>query len=240
MIVVTLTSWTKRINNVKRVVESIMDNTVQPDRVYLNLSSTEFKGIPLPKDLVDYFKSDNRLIINWVPGPNTKSMKKIFPILKYLDDGDIIIDADDDILFPKDLIESRLKDFEDNDKRYCISSNTHTTVGFKGKMKVISAMTLFQARMFKHWEKFVTKDILETSNDDRTYLHLLWLNGYFNKGCTKWSVFDLLKDYNLNLDDSLSTKNKNFISGGRYDVVAQRVFYQPMNRTILNSFGLWR
>ena len=35
-------------------------------------------------------------------------MKKILPILKYLQDDDIIIDADDDILFPKDLIESRL------------------------------------------------------------------------------------------------------------------------------------
>ena len=104
MIVVSLTSWTKRINNVKKVVESIMENTVQPDRVYLNLSKTEFKGISLPKDLTDYFKSDKRLFINWVDGPNTKSMKKIFPILKYLQDDDIIIDADDDIIFPKDLI----------------------------------------------------------------------------------------------------------------------------------------
>ena len=131
MIVVTLTSWTKRIHNVKKVVESIMDNTVQPDRVYLNLSKTEFKDVPLPKDLVDYFKSDERLVINWVSGPNTKSMKKIFPILKYLNGEDIIIDADDDILFPKDLIESRVKDFNDNGRRYCISSNTHTTVGFR-------------------------------------------------------------------------------------------------------------
>ena len=216
-----------------------MDNTVQPDRVYLNLSKTEFKDVPLPKDLVDYFKSDERLVINWVSGPNTKSMKKIFPILKYLNGEDIIIDADDDILFPKDLIESRVKDFNDNGRRYCISSNTHTTVGFRGKMKVVSAMSLFQAKMLRGWEKFVTKDILETSNDDRTYLHILWLNGYYNKGCTKWTVHELIKEYDMNLEGSLSGKNKNFISGGVYDVVAQRVFYQPQNRTILNSFGLW-
>ena len=66
MIVVTLTSWTKRIHNVKKVVESIMNNTVQPDRVYLNLSETEFQGIQLPQDLIDYFDSDDRLILNWV------------------------------------------------------------------------------------------------------------------------------------------------------------------------------
>ena len=50
MIVVTLTSWVKRINNVKTVVESVMKNTLQPDRLYLNLSKTEFEGINLPKD----------------------------------------------------------------------------------------------------------------------------------------------------------------------------------------------
>ena len=70
-----------RIDFVKKVVESIMKNTIQPDRLYLNLSKTEFDGIELPKDLVDYFQSDERLIINWVEGENTKSMKKIFPIL---------------------------------------------------------------------------------------------------------------------------------------------------------------
>ena len=53
MIVVSLTSWTKRIQYAKKVVESIMKNTIQPDRVYLNLSKTEFNGIDLPEDLVD-------------------------------------------------------------------------------------------------------------------------------------------------------------------------------------------
>ena len=112
MIVVSLTSWTKRIQYAKKVVESIMKNTIQPDRVYLNLSKTEFNGIDLPEDLVDYFNSDERLVINWVDGENTKSMKKIFPILKNLTDDDFIIDGDDDKLFPSDLIESRLNDFE--------------------------------------------------------------------------------------------------------------------------------
>ena len=89
MIVVTMTSWVKRIENVKSVVESIMNNTVKPDRVYLNLSKTEFDGIELPKSLVDYFNSDERLVINWVGGENIKSMKKVFPILKELNDDDI-------------------------------------------------------------------------------------------------------------------------------------------------------
>ena len=74
-------------------------------------------------------------------------MKKVFPILQYLDDDDIIINTDDDIIWENDLIESRLNDFERNGRRYCISSNTHTSVGFNGQMKVVSAISLFQKKM---------------------------------------------------------------------------------------------
>ena len=223
----------------KVIVESIMNNTVKPDRVYLNLSKVEFEGIPLPKDLVDYFNSDNRLIINWVSGPNTKAMKKIFPILDYLQDDDIIIDADDDILFPADLIESRLKDFNDNGGYYSISSNPHRSINFNGKMKVVSATSLFQKKMLKNWKKFVSQEILNTNNDDRTYLHILWLNGYLNRGCTKWPVQELLKKCDMNLGFKLASHNT-FKFGGAYDAIALRAFYQNQGRTINTSFGMWR
>jgi len=238
MIVVSLTSWTKRINNVKKVVESIMNNTVQPDRVYLNLSQTEFSGTPLPKDLVDYFNSDKRLIINWVKGPNTKAMKKIFPILDYLQDEDIIIDADDDILFPKDLIESRIKDFEKYGRHYSISSNQRMSVGFNGKMKVVSATSLFQKKMFKKWRLFVTSEILATNNDDRTYLTLLWLNGYLNVGCSKWNVQTLLKEYDMRLDKPMSG-DKSIKMGRVYDRIAQKEFEKITEKKIIDSFGIW-
>ena len=237
MIIVSMTSWIKRIKHVKFVVESIMKNTVQPDRLYLNLSKTEFDGIELPQDLVDYFNSDERLIINWVSGPNTKAMKKIFPILTYLKDDDIIIDADDDILFPKDLIESRLNDFERNGRKYCISSNDHRSVGFNGQMKVVSAMSLFQKKMFKNWNKFVIPKILETNNDDRTYLHLLWLNGYYNKGCSKWTVQELLYKYDMKLESSI--RSNNFKGGRIYDIIAYKEFYKPLGKEINKSFGIW-
>ena len=240
MIVISLTSWVKRIHNVKRVVESIMDNTIQPDRVYLNLSKSEFEGIDLPKDLVDYFNSDDRLIINWVPGLNTRAMKKVFPILKYLQDDDIIIDADDDILFPKDLIESRLKDFESFGRKYCISSNTHRSVGFNGQMRVVSAMSLFQKKMFNHWQRFVTQTILDTNNDDRTYLYLIWLNGYLNKGCTKWDIYTLLEKYDMKIGFTLKSATGGFKTGRIYDRIAQKEFNKISEKNIFDSFGFWK
>jgi hypothetical protein len=239
MLVVTMTSWTKRIGNVKRVVESIMDNTVKPDRVYLNLSRTEFEGIKLPKDLVEYFENDERLVINWVDGENTKSMKKVFPILKYLDDDDLIIDADDDILFPKDLIESRINDFEKCGCCKCISSNTHISIGFNSKMKVVSAMSFFQKKMLNNWEKFVNDVVIHTYNDDRTYLTLMWLNGYLNKGCSKWSVQELLEKFGMK--DNFSMKDNHIhLIGRRYDMVVNEDFKKRTGRNIIDSFGYYQ
>ena len=238
MIVVTLTSWIKRIENVKTVVESIINNTIKPDRVYLNLSKTEFNGIELPKDLVEYFNSDDRLIINWVEGENTKSMKKIFPILKYLNDDDIIIDADDDILFPKDLIESRIKDFEKKNKQYQISSNSHKTVGFDN-MCVVSAMSLFTKRMLKNWEIFVNDRVIKTYNDDRTYLYIIYMNGWRNCGPSKYTVQELLDKYDMKLQDSMCS-NKIHMVGRAYDNEVKDEVKRITGKSIKDSFGYWK
>ena len=41
-VVVTMTSWTKRIGNCASIVKSLLGNTLKPDVVYLNLSTEEF------------------------------------------------------------------------------------------------------------------------------------------------------------------------------------------------------
>ena len=240
MIVVAMTSWIKRIGSVKKVVESIMENTIIPDKVYLNLSKTEFEsnGVQLPQDLVDYFNSDERLIINWVEGENTKCMKKIFPILKYLNDDDIIISADDDILFPRDLIESRLNDFNKFGKKYSITSNTKLAIAFT-KMYVVSAVSLYTKRMLKNWDKYIDANIINTYNDDRTYLYMLWLNGYLNKPCTKYNVVELLERYGLNMDENGLSKNKQITIGRKYDMVAAKRLSKMSNKNVKYLFGFF-
>ena len=86
-----MTSWTKRINNVKPVVENFMRGTLQPDRLYLSLSVEEFSNreSDLPKDLVEYFNTNEKLILNWVEGVNTKTMKKVFPVLQDIEELEI-------------------------------------------------------------------------------------------------------------------------------------------------------
>lgn len=235
MIVVTLTSWTARIGNVKRVVESIMDNTVKPDRVYLNLSREEFMGVPLPKDLIEYFYSDDRLIINWVDGPNTKSMKKTFPILKYLDDDDIIIETDDDILVPDTLVEFRLKDFENNGKRHPVTSSQRKC--WIGNQYVVAPCTIFTKRMLNNLDKFVDENIIHTYNDDRTKLYIFQLNGYTTVPCTRWTERGLKKlTYR-----AIEGMNENHIYpvGKEYDKIVEDRVYELTGTTIDKAFGFF-
>lgn len=239
MIVVSITSWIKRIGYVKKVIESIMDNTIQPDRVYLNLSKSEFENVELPKDLVAYFESDERLIINWVDGENTKTMKKVFPILQYLDDDDIIITADDDIIFPNDLIESRIKDFNAFDRKYSITSNK-CSIGIFRNMNVASAISLYTKRMLKNWDRYVNDDIIKTYNDDRTYVYILWLNGFLNRPCSKYDVKELLKFYSLSLTETSMSARKQVIVAKNYDVVANNRMKDITSKNILDIFGLFQ
>lgn len=239
MIVVSITSWIKRIGYVKKVIESIMENTIQPDRVYLNLSKSEFVNVELPKDLVAYFESDERLIINWVDGENTKTMKKVFPILQYLDDDDIIITADDDIIFPNDLIESRIKDFNAFNRKYSITSNKCSIRIFRN-MNVASAISLYTKRMLKNWDRYVNDDIIKTYNDDRTYVYILWLNGFLNKPCSKYDVKELLKYYSLSLTETSMSARKQVIVAKNYDVVANKRMKEITSKNILDIFGLFQ
>jgi hypothetical protein len=160
---------------------------VVPDRVYLTLSSLEFPGgeRDLPPDLYRLTLSSNKVILNWVD-TNWKSFKKVFPILPYLEDDDIIIDIDDDMILPNDFIESRMKDFKDNGCEHPISSNLNKSVNLDNL--VLQCYSLFTKKMLANYNLLVNERVLNTFNDDRTYLYLIHLNGYTLKPCTKWCV----------------------------------------------------
>ena len=116
-----------------------MNNTVKPDIVYLNLAMVEFpnKEANLPKDLVQLSKDDSTFKINWVEGPNTKPWKKVFPILDYLDDDDLIIIVDDDCDIDPCLVELRIKEFNEHEGKFAISGggcypSTHLNIPLLG------------------------------------------------------------------------------------------------------------
>jgi hypothetical protein len=236
LIVVTMTSWTKRIGNVKKVVESVMSNTILPDRLYLNLSKTEFEGIELPTDLVEYFDSDERLIINWVEGENTKSMKKVFPILGYLDDDDIIINIDDDALLPKGFIENRYSEFKIKQSPITSCNNPkHHIIDKSLGVWSCGAGSLFQKKMLNGYEKFINDTLIHTYNDDWCYSTLLWINGYKFTPCSSYSMQNGSIDKN---GTKLKKYNDIEPMGRNHVYVDRKQMYNILEKRLTHLFGV--
>lgn len=196
-IIVTMTSWKKRINNCVRIIDDIENNSLVPDKIYLNLSVEEFpnKEKDLPNELVKQMSKYENFIINWVEGKNTKSIKKVFPILKFLDDSDIIINTDDDIIIPKDFIKSRVSDY----MKYNSPITGGTTKQCRGVvfrevcgidyMKTATACCLYTKRMLRGYDLLMNDDIIRYFNDDMIYSALVYLNGYNFVPCSDYSIW---------------------------------------------------
>ena len=129
-IIVSLTTLPSRINKIHKVIESILNNTIKPDVIYINIpkfSKKEKKEYIIP----DNIKNIERVIINIIDedyGPVTK----IYPtLLKENDPESIIICIDDDKEYDKNLINHLVMSSEKyNNKCICITGWNYINLGF--------------------------------------------------------------------------------------------------------------
>ena len=176
-IVVSMTSWRKRIENVPLVVESILQNTLKPDTIVLNLSEEEFpeKEQSLPKsvkNLVD--KGIIELI--WTHG-NLKAFKKIIPTMKKYPD-DMILAVDDDFYYPDDFIET----FVEKHRQYPDSPISGNPFRVNGAIGHGGCASLVKARFYgKYIDELMDEKVLELKMDDIFYVFCAALNGYYYK-----------------------------------------------------------
>jgi glycosyltransferase involved in cell wall biosynthesis len=114
----SLTSYSARINTVHITIESLLSQTVKPEKIILWLSDEEFpeRENDLPDVLL--FLKDKGLTIGWCN--NIRSYKKLIPALKEYP-GKIIITFDDDSIYHKDSA----KTLYDCHKRYPHDIITH-------------------------------------------------------------------------------------------------------------------
>lgn len=105
-IIVSLTTYNKRIYNVHLTIESLFRQTVIPNKIVLWLAEDEFNGENIPYMLKKLQKKG--LEIGFCK--DLKSYKKLIPTLKKYP-NDIIITVDDDILYSYDLIENLYKKY---------------------------------------------------------------------------------------------------------------------------------
>ena len=102
-LIVSLTSYPERIQTVCKPINTLLRQSVKPDRLILWLAEEEFsdKEAELPSSLLSL--KDLGLEIKWCK--DLKSYKKLIPAL-YEFPNDIIVTADDDIYYQKDWLES--------------------------------------------------------------------------------------------------------------------------------------
>ena len=115
-LIVSLTTFPARINLVHKTITTLLQQTLKPDMVILWLAEEQFPNRELPASLTDLQQFG--LSIKWCE--DIKSYKKLIPTLREFPD-DIIVTADDDILYPKNWLES----LYDLHKKYpnCVCAN---------------------------------------------------------------------------------------------------------------------
>lgn len=121
-IIVSLTTYPDRIDKVWMVIESMLVQTLKPDRVILWLAEDEFQGIDeLPENLSQQMKRG--LEIKFCK--NIRSHKKYYYAIKEFDDS-IIILIDDDFIYPRYLLNDLYREYINNPK--CIITRTAAVV----------------------------------------------------------------------------------------------------------------
>jgi hypothetical protein len=106
-IIVSFTSYPKRIQQAKFVASSMLNQTMKPDRVILWLARDQFPAKTLPKD---YDELQNRgLSIKWCE--NLKAHKKyLFSIQMH--PNSLIITVDDDLIYNNRLVETLYREHQ--------------------------------------------------------------------------------------------------------------------------------
>ena len=175
-IIVTFTSWKKRIKNIPKVLDTILKQTMLPGKIVLNLSSSEFpnKECDLPEDVVSYLNKNN-VEIYWVDGENTRQWKKIIPTLKRYPDKWIIC-IDDDRLYCENFVENLWK------KHLEFPENPITVNGgyrVNGYLQHCGCGTLECAKFYNNFKDVNIDEIRRiTESSDTVYTFLLNKNNY--------------------------------------------------------------
>jgi len=145
-LVVSMTSWKKRIGHVKDVVNRVFNGTVVPWRIVLNLSTDEFPGkwSDLPAELVELQEKNRLFEIHWVKY-DTKPYKKLIPSLIRFP-NDAIVTVDDDIEYPLNFCETLWNAYIMSGRKYPVTSNPNAW--YKNTLSHYGAGSLVRKDMF--------------------------------------------------------------------------------------------
>jgi hypothetical protein len=218
-IIVSMTSWSKRIDDVSAVVKGLLVNTVVPYKIVLNLSEEEFvnKENDLPEELLS-LREGGIFEIFWVE-ENVKQFKKLMPTFERYP-NDIIISVDDDYEYPNDFIETLYRDYTNNGRRNPITYSVFLEDNgyYKGYPSHHGCFTITESKFYKRFLKEIYNGYVlprfrsgKKCFDDPLYTMAAFLNGYHYKiGSCNYNKKRL--EEHENTHDSISKRGRTYRS----------------------------
>jgi len=128
-IYICMTTIDSRIERIKPVVESLLNQKLKPFRIFINISNEPYlldKGIDKKNPILKDICVDPSVVINWVE--NIGPYRKIYPFLEKhfsqtVTAEKIFITVDDDTIYPDYLVE----------RLYSKYKETNNIVAFRGR-----------------------------------------------------------------------------------------------------------
>lgn len=189
-IIVSMTSWKLRIGNVASVLKTILNQTVKPDLIELNLSIEEFpnKEGELPEDLKQLMEDNKNIEINWCEG-NTWTFKKIIPTLKkFYGEEYYLISIDDDYLYSSSFIGKNIAELE----KLGVDAFNFSAAAILGNREIYRS-TVFTPDF---WENLTPRQIATKHDDGYVYYYLKHVKKAKFANHPNKEYYKLAKSYN--------------------------------------------
>lgn len=164
-VIVSLTSWKKRIETSVMTIKSIMNQDYPEYHIELNLDRENFpSGISdLPAELVDMC-SDQKLKIYWSDWDMKVWEKSVPTMRRHRGEDYVMIQADDDVIYSRTYISSVVRQLENFPE--CEYFNTQSS-GIAGEYSV------FRSSLLNKAEPYLTDNFIrEVKVDDCCWLHI--------------------------------------------------------------------
>lgn len=166
-IIVTLTTYYKRINNIPNVLDSILAQSLPPDLIVLNVATEEV----IPEG-VQLYISEHHIEVNRVP--DTKVYKKLIPTLRKYP-NDCIITIDDDFIYPKGMIE----DFMNIHEKYPHNPISGNRIVFFGRQCHCGCASLVKKEFFGDYLDLIDNEVIKNCpSDDIVYTYFVNKSGF--------------------------------------------------------------
>lgn len=182
-IIISLTTIPSRMKTLPLCIESLLRQTLKPDKIILWISKEEFKDFKLEHKLLSQKKRG--LEICYCDDDLKSHKKYYYTMQKY--PNDIVITVDDDVYYPENLVEELIKGYEENKKnKNCVICSISNEILLKNNNQI---------------EKYINWKQISSKTVNPSFLLLaIGINGIlYPPGCLSPMSFDKEKIKSLSL-----------------------------------------